>query len=292
MRPKSAVALVVLACLIFFENSIIEAQEFTRTELGISSSVLPNNRLGATTDAGLGGRFTYNLGPSLALEAETNYYFTGIGQRGALTGGRAISVLAGPKAGIRRRKFGISFKSRLGILTFSDVFNTAALFDGHSTSRRTHAVLDLGGVVELYPAERLALRLDVGQLLVRYGDATEQVFPLANGLSASLRTNGFVVSPVHISVGASYRLGRLQTEPESFTGPSRFQFGIQYSLQTLQLCCARRIGRGRLGDLQPGPLFCRGCGCEFLPPQRPLCGFSAGRADDSGLCRRALGDPS
>jgi len=232
MPVRSAVAVLVFFATI--QVSSVTAQQFTKRELGITTSIIPNDRIGATTDSGIGARFSYNFTSSLAVETEANYYLTGTSQRGLLSGGRAISLLAGPKAGIRKRKFGIFFKSRFGVLTFSNVFNTAALSDLYSTSRKTHAAMDLGGVAELYPTSRLVLRLDVGQLLVRYGDSTLLVFPLGNGLSAEERTDGFVVSPWHIAVGASYRLGSLQTIVESETGPSRVQFGVQYTLQTLQ----------------------------------------------------------
>jgi hypothetical protein len=232
MPARSAVAVLVFVATI--QVSSVTAQQFTRSELGITSSIIPNNRFTPTTDAGIGGRFTYNFTPSLALETEGTYYLTGSAERDLLTGGRAISFLAGPKAGIRKRKFGIFFKSELGVITFSDVFNTAALFDSHSTSRRTHAAMDLGGVAELYPSSRLVLRLDAGAFLVRYGDSTLLNFPSSGGLSAQLRTFGLVSSPYHLVIGAGYRLGSLATANESETAPSRVQLGVQYSLQTLQ----------------------------------------------------------
>lgn len=232
MRVRSAVA--VLVCITTIRVATLKAQQFTRTELGISSSIIPNNRFVPVTDAGIGGRFTWNFTPSFALETEGNYYLTGTSDRTSLTGGRAISLLGGPKAGIRKRRFGLFFKSRFGVLTFSNVPNTAALFDGHSTSRRTHAAMDLGGVGEFYPGERFVFRVDVGELLVRYGDSTDFVFPPSHGLSAELRTDGLVASPWHIAVGASYRFGALKTVAENETPPSRLQVGLQYSLQTLQ----------------------------------------------------------
>lgn len=224
-------AAAVLVCLVTFATLRFNAQEFTRTELGISSSVLPNNRLQTNTDAGIGGRFAYNLSPSFALESEANVYLTGVGGRpDLLTSGRAISFLAGPKAGVRRRNFGLFLKSRFGVVTFSDVVNSSFVLNGQvTTSRRTHAALDLGGVAEFYPSERWVLRVDLGELLQRYGDSTLLAIP---GLTA--RTKGLVADPLHITVSASYRLGRLRTTSENSPAPSPLQFGVQYSLQTLQ----------------------------------------------------------
>src|SRR6185437_5910602 len=71
-------------------------------------------------------------------------------------------------------------------------------------------------------------------LLVRYGDSTLLDVPLSNGLSEEVRAFGLVSSPYHFLLGASYRLGSLRTASENETAASRIQFGLQYSLQTLQ----------------------------------------------------------
>lgn len=221
----SAVALIGFGFLVLCAR----AQEFTRTEVGLDTSVIHNNRLGVKTDAGLGARFTYNFTPSLALETETDYYLTRGNDFSTQTGGRLVSFFAGPKAGIRKRRFGIFFKAQPGIMSFSDVLTSASVNGSLATARKTHAALDLGGVLEFYPTQRIILRVDAGELLVRYGDAT--LFSSPNLIISSL---GAIDNPLHISVGASYRLGRIEDAKESSSAPQPYQFGVQYSLQSLQ----------------------------------------------------------
>lgn len=210
------------------------AQQFTRTEIGVVTSVLPANRILSATDAGGGVRFTYNLTSSFAIDSEIDSYPTNTGL--ALTslqdGGRATSLVIGPKVGIRGRRYSIFFKARPGFMSFSDAFTSADVISNSlATARKTHAALDLGVASDVATSTRTVLRLDIGTLLVRYGDAT--LFS-AGGFSA--RTVGRVEAPWHIGVGIGYRLGNLQAG-EGSSPSSRletFQFGGQYSLMTLE----------------------------------------------------------
>jgi hypothetical protein len=90
-------------------------------EIGAETSVLFQNRLFSRADVGIGGRFTYNFTPSIAIESEVDSYFTNAAQRSVQDGGRAITGLIGPKAGIRRNRFGIFFKAQAGVMSFSNV---------------------------------------------------------------------------------------------------------------------------------------------------------------------------
>jgi hypothetical protein len=206
------------------------AQEFTRTELGLNSSTLFHNRVNSKTDSGLGGRFTYNMTSNLALEANANYYLTRSTIFSVQADGRATSAFFGPKAGIRWRRFGIYGKAQPGFVSFSDVLTSASVFGNFATARKTHAALDLGGALEFYPSQRVVVRADVGDVLVRYGDAT--LFSDPSGIS--VRTMGTVDSPFHLIIGANYRLGKLRTEDQRTPAAKRVQLGLQYSLQTLE----------------------------------------------------------
>jgi hypothetical protein len=216
----------IYALLFVYLQPCLLAQDFTRTELGIESSTLFQNRLANKLDSGLGGRFTYNFTPSLALETSASYYPTNSGTAGVTTqdGGTAISVLAGVKAGIRRRKFGVFFKARPGILSFSDA-GTSTL----TTARKTHAALDLGGVLEFYPSARIVLRLDAGNMLARYGEAT-----LFASAVTPVFSIGSINNPYHLTLGVGYRIGELQGQQENAPVVSRLDFGLQYSLLSLE----------------------------------------------------------
>jgi hypothetical protein len=141
MNARRAVSLVAL---IIFLSCVTFAQEFTRTEIGAGTSILFQNRIPGLTDVGIGGRITYNFTPSIALESEVDSYFTNTASRSLQDGGRAIVGLLGPKAGIRRDRFGVFFKARAGVMSFSNVITSAAVFGSPDTARKTHAALDLG----------------------------------------------------------------------------------------------------------------------------------------------------
>jgi hypothetical protein len=225
-RTLSSLCFALTCCMLLAGS--VAAQQFTRTEIGLDTSILHGTRLFSLTDAGIGGRFTYNLTPSIAIDSEFDFYFTNLDERLTQDGGRASVGVIGIKAGIRKRKYGVFFKARPGVMSFGDVFTSAATFGNFATTRKSHAVLDFGVATEFYPSARTILRFDVGQLLVRYGDSTAAV--LANGVN--IRNRGRIDGPLHIVVGTSYRLGTLREEHESSPAPQRFSAGGQYSLLT------------------------------------------------------------
>jgi hypothetical protein len=143
-----------------------------------------------TTLPGVGGRFTYNINKHFALEA-AGYFFPG--KCDTCTGevtGRVAEGLFGVKAGKRFEKWGIFAKARPGVITFGkrafDITPAGGVdpqvqcfpdplappcFTFRQT-RLTHAVLDLGGVLEFYPSRRLVVRFDGGDTIIRYGQRT------------------------------------------------------------------------------------------------------------------------
>ena len=136
--------------------------------------------------------------------------------------------LVGIKSGFRSRRCGVFFAARPGILSFSD----AAVFGNPTgTKRITHFAMDLGIASEFYPSARTILRVDVGGLLVRYGDTLLYRDPTSG---VSIHSTAGVSAPWHISVGASYRLGRSQETEEISPEPRQFQVGGQYSLLILE----------------------------------------------------------
>jgi hypothetical protein len=224
MNARRAVSLLLVTVTLL--SCAARAQEFTRAEIGAESSILFQNRFVSLTDVGMGGRFTYNFTPSVALESEVNSYFTNTTPKSLQDGGRAFVGLIGPKAGIRRDRFGVFFKARAGVMSFSNVLTSAAVFGNMETARKTHAALDLGAATEFYPSARTILRFDIGRMLVRYGDSTEFRSPSGELLTAT----GIITGPWHLEVGTSYRLGSLHEGHEPSPPPERFTAGVQYSL--------------------------------------------------------------
>jgi hypothetical protein len=90
---------------------------------------------------GVYGRFFLNFTRSLALDTEVTRY------------PGKTSVLAGVKAGKRFDRFGVFGKARSGMWHFD----------------RTHFATDVGGVLEYYPSQRTAIRIDLSDTILFYG---------------------------------------------------------------------------------------------------------------------------
>lgn len=142
--------------------------------------------VGSRTEAGFGGRFTYNLTNNFALELEGNLFPRSEAGRG-MPGGRIFQGQFGVKAGKRFRRFGAFGKARPGFVGFTQVSKllrtivvnnpppappfTVGAFD---VGKDFYFSMDLGGVVEYYPERRVFVRFDLGDTIIRYGTYREQ----------------------------------------------------------------------------------------------------------------------
>lgn len=148
----------------------IQAQE-TKIEVGAQFSALRVNISDENlTDSGFGGRLTYNLKSSLALEGELNFF-----PKDSLFTGRKVEGLFGIKSGWRREKFGLFGKVRPGFVHFGKEFGPPGyacilVFPAPigCSVRRTDLALDLGGVIEIYPSKKFLLRFDGGDTIIRF----------------------------------------------------------------------------------------------------------------------------
>jgi hypothetical protein len=141
---------------------------------------------GSRTESGFGGRFTYNLTSNLAFEAEGNLFPRSEVGRG-MPRGRIFQGQFGVKAGKRFPRFGVFGKARPGFVGFtrvSKLLRTTVVNNPPPTPPFTvgefgvgkdlYFSMDLGGVVEYYPARRVFTRLDLGDTIIRYGTYREQ----------------------------------------------------------------------------------------------------------------------
>jgi hypothetical protein len=137
---------------------------------------------------GVGGRFTYNLNDSLAVETEVNF-FLDRNERytSRRVGGRPVQALFGVKAGRRFRRVGLFGKARPGVISFGDTLSYGLGISSGLLMRRTHFNLDLGGVFEVYPARGVVLRFDAGDTLIRYG--AENLAGAVSGFEDETRHN-------------------------------------------------------------------------------------------------------
>ena len=189
MRNQFLATIVGLVCLSF---CLLEAQaqstEVPKFELGAHfTSLTEPSYDGGRTEPGFGGRFTFNLNRSVALEAEGNFFphkcrSCGRGVFGD-SNGNITQGLFGVKAGKRFQKWGIFAKARPGVVSFSQgdskfvQTGTGGLFDFEViTKRLTNFAFDLGGVLEFYPSRRIVTRFDAGDTMIHYGQRTSNYF--------------------------------------------------------------------------------------------------------------------
>jgi hypothetical protein len=178
--------LVTVVTLLWLSFGLLEAKaqsgEVPKFELGaqFTSITKPDFNNGAT-EPGFGGRFTFNLNRSVALEAVGNFFphkcgFCGSGAGGGDNSGNITQGLFGVKAGKRFQKWGIFGKARPGVVSFSQG-DSKYVATGTGTSfpfefrhnRLTNFAVDLGGVLEFYPSKRIVTRLEAGDTLIHYG---------------------------------------------------------------------------------------------------------------------------
>ncbi len=146
--------------------------------MGVEFSALHRGEFGGDAmEAGIGGRFTFNLNKNVALEA-AGYFFP----RRCLScerNGTMSQGVGGVKAGKRFEKWGILGKARPGVLSFSQGSFNVLPFGGGGTfpftfevKRSTHFAADLGAVLEFYPTRRIVTRFDVGDTVIHYARRT------------------------------------------------------------------------------------------------------------------------
>jgi hypothetical protein len=174
---------VSLTCLI---NAFAQSEGLPKFEGGAEfSSFNRPSAYSARTEYGFGGRLTYNVNRSVALEA-AGYFFphscatdvvnleiSGLKFRCA-NDGSIIEGLYGVKAGKRFKKWGVFGKARPGFVSFGQGnFNTRVFYTGSFPqfhfNRETNFALDAGGVMEFYPSKRVVTRVDVGDTIIDYG---------------------------------------------------------------------------------------------------------------------------
>ena len=174
MKTGLLVFVIIAACLVLSTHQA-KAQtkpstELPKYEVGADFTTFTIN--GEQIQVGAGGRFTYNLNKSFALEA-AGYFSPGTCDRcTGQTTGHIAEGLFGVKAGKRFSKVGIFAKARPGFMTvgkgyFDFVPNSGGFVD-FVPHRTTPFALDLGGVFEFYPSKKVVLRADIGDTILRY----------------------------------------------------------------------------------------------------------------------------
>jgi hypothetical protein len=160
-------------------------------EVGPLFSALMISREGLTdnvrTEPGLGGYASYRFYGVFYLDGDLLYFPSRPDASGPHDGGTILQGLVGLKGGIRRNHFGFFGKVRPGFNSYSaaltGINSGGETSSTYSYGRSNNFVLDLGGIVELYPNERSTLRIEVGDTHLYFGtrdvniDGTPLSFP-------------------------------------------------------------------------------------------------------------------
>ena len=196
--------LVSSLCLSFFALSVNgQTEEPFKFEVGghFTTITKPSFNNG-DTEPGFGGRFTYNINRTFAIEAVGNFFphscqFCG-GFNGD-NGGNITQGLVGVKIGKRFEKWGIFGKARPGVVSFSKGDNRFVLTPPGSAfpveiqrNRLTNFAFDIGGILEFYPTKRLVTRFEAGDTLIHYHSRP------VNGLAIDPVTGVITLIPFNI----------------------------------------------------------------------------------------------
>ena len=127
--------------------------------------------VGDNTVSWLGGRFAYNVNKHVAIDAEASFF-----PESHLLNeefGQKMQGFVGVKAGIRKHRVGIFAKARPGVMWFGEFpsrGNCSPTNFGSvcGVSHEKDFAMDVGGVFEFYPVDRLIVRADVGDTIIKY----------------------------------------------------------------------------------------------------------------------------
>ena len=176
-------------------------------EFGPLFSAMMISREGLTdnvrTEPGFGGYASYRFYGVLYLDGDLLYFPRRPDASGPHDGGTILQGTLGLKGGIRRNHFGFFGKVRPGFHSYSDALTsvtTTGSSPSYSYGRANNFVLDLGGIVELYPSEKNTLRIEVGDTHLYFGTRNLDV----NGASEPV-SGGKMQHSIQLVLGYGWR---------------------------------------------------------------------------------------
>jgi len=212
MRRNIFAGLLLAVCLTLTNNNANAQIDKHRSEVGgvytvitladFQSRLFPTFGAGNSTVSGLGGRFAFKFNKHLALDAEINFFPKSHLRNEEV--GQKMQGFIGLKAGVRKRKVGVFAKARPGVMWFGE-FQTrgscTAISIGTSCTvgHEKDFAMDVGGVFEFYPTDRLIIRADVGDTIVRYPDHSFGSLTVPILVPADTKNN------LQVSLGISWR---------------------------------------------------------------------------------------
>ena len=202
----------LLVCLAFATQSVNAQVDEHKAEVGglytiltltdFQARLFPTVGSGNNTLSGVGGRFGYNFHKNIALDAELNFF-----PEAHLLNeefGQKLQGFVGVKAGVRKKKGGVFAKARPGVMWFGEISGPGSCSSTTfgsvcGVSHEKDFALDVGGVFEYYPTDRLIMRADVGDTIVRYPSVQTRVGTLPVLVPAATKHN------LQISFGVGWR---------------------------------------------------------------------------------------
>lgn len=179
-----------------------------------------------TPQFGLGVGASLNLNQHLAIDSSYTILLRYDNlRRGLLStpqGGRASEFLTGPRAEMRTKRYGVFVDSKLGFLSWSSVLTGITFtpapppydyYFSFDYGRRTFFATKLGGGVEYSPKPRVHVRMDMGDLLVRFNDNFKYIFPRETNSCGSGCT--YWANNLQMTAGVYFGLGK----PMDWTPP-------------------------------------------------------------------------
>jgi hypothetical protein len=170
---------VLIAVVLLAAGAARAQSSLPRVEIGGHLSVIDLRKSIEEKPPGVGGRFSYNLTDLIALDAEATYFSTSevdLNRTQGLFGVKAGKRLSSPP-------IGLFAKARPGFMRFHGERRPGVSING-----TTKFALDLGGVFELYPAEHIIVRIDVGDTVIFYNQETIRRLSLPGGPSKQIGT--------------------------------------------------------------------------------------------------------
>jgi len=169
--------LFVILVIFFVQSQVLaQSEELPKFEVAGEFTTLEREAFSQRrTEPGFGGRFTYNLNKTFAIEGAGYFFPKKCFQ--CRNEGNIVEGLAGVKVGKRYEKWGVFAKARPGVISFSrGTFDVAPPFPSLVSSnpiqlefnRLTTFAMDVGGVVEFYPSKRIVTRFDFGDTIVHF----------------------------------------------------------------------------------------------------------------------------
>lgn len=170
---KRTVFVVVVICLVQLQ-ALAQSEELPKFEVAAEFTTLEREAFSQRrTEPGLGGRFTYNINKTFALEGAGYFFPKRCFQ--CRNAGNITQGLAGVKVGKRFEKWGVFAKARPGVISFSQgtfdavpPFNFPLIPIQFELRRLTTFAMDVGGVVEFYPSKRIVTRFDFGDTIIHF----------------------------------------------------------------------------------------------------------------------------